>query len=363
MYVMYLKKGVGYWKNKTSKNLKQATSHLRAEAIRRYRLNHAGDPTYEPHVPGENCKNIPHTSHLPPVKEKSKEDIDQKVESFSTDRILPPIGMVGNERKSKVKNVHDSQDQEETEPFKSPVVNEVGPDEAILQNNGVNELLPGPVSYTSYLDNLADRPINQISELVVSEGNRKGQGTLISESSNMNENEQSIPMKESVVDIDKIIKKFDKENVNLVSEEEINVILPEKIGGDLVDLNKGLVSSMIASTVDSASVEHDEQSDNVLIACNRYTIDYSLNPEKKNVTLIDDQNKRGHFQEAEDDIAIGNLNDSLSSDAEEKVKGEKMDNWRQPMVEHLTFDVTKENKKYGISVQIFNTFMLRASTL
>lgn len=76
--------GAGYWKNKKSKNLKHATSHLRAEALRRYRLNHANDPLYEPDVSRTDDKDI--QSYQEAGKEISEEVNKWKNQPFTEEK-------------------------------------------------------------------------------------------------------------------------------------------------------------------------------------------------------------------------------------------------------------------------------------
>lgn len=84
------------WKKKKSKNLKIATSHLRAEALRRYRLKHANDKQYEPPVQPENKKsNEAESGQVKDELVRKQSDIDKNIterrETFSREQVLPPI--------------------------------------------------------------------------------------------------------------------------------------------------------------------------------------------------------------------------------------------------------------------------------
>lgn len=77
--------------------MKIATSHLRAEALRRYRLKHANDKQYEPPVQPEKKKS--NGAESGQVKDESlvkkQSDIDKNIterrETFSREKVLPPI--------------------------------------------------------------------------------------------------------------------------------------------------------------------------------------------------------------------------------------------------------------------------------
>lgn len=98
-------KGADLWKAKKSKNLKHATSHLRAEALRRYRIKHEDDPEYEPpqtakgdksvNKEGENYNAGESNSMAPilsPVRQKSGGNTaKERREIFSREKVLPPI--------------------------------------------------------------------------------------------------------------------------------------------------------------------------------------------------------------------------------------------------------------------------------
>ncbi|XP_052060229.1 cilia- and flagella-associated protein 44-like isoform X9 [Mytilus californianus] len=97
--------GADLWKAKKSKNLKHATSHLRAEALRRYRIKHEDDPEYEPPQTakgdksvikeGDNSKageSISMAPILSPVSQQSGGNTAKdRRETFSREKVLPPI--------------------------------------------------------------------------------------------------------------------------------------------------------------------------------------------------------------------------------------------------------------------------------
>ncbi|VDH98316.1 Hypothetical predicted protein [Mytilus galloprovincialis] len=97
--------GADLWKAKKSKNLKHATSHLRAEALRRYRIKHEDDPEYEPPQTAKGDKSVNREGDnynadesismvpiLSPVRQKSGGNTaKERREIFSREKVLPPI--------------------------------------------------------------------------------------------------------------------------------------------------------------------------------------------------------------------------------------------------------------------------------
>lgn len=104
--------------------MKIATSHLRAEALRRYRLKHANDQRYEPTVRPEKEMSQKEIKKSPRSKSgqvkddslaRQQSDIDNNIterrETFSREKVLPPIQPQTRDYTNNTSSIREKSDQ------------------------------------------------------------------------------------------------------------------------------------------------------------------------------------------------------------------------------------------------------------
>ncbi|CAC5390950.1 unnamed protein product [Mytilus coruscus] len=265
--------GADLWKAKKSKNLKHATSHLRAEALRRYRIKHEDDPEYEPPQTAKGDKSvikegvnskagesISMAPILSPVSQKSGGNTAKdRRETFSREKVLPPIQP--DDYLSDEGTVNTKQDKTFTGDVDPKVEHNelqtsVGQVDTFEAKARIKSPSPVQKEKQSYLDNkdLLDKPEKSKNEENVTSKDKEHQnGSQVVPTAPESllrkeriivyeENSSSLDNKESVSNLDKTEPKLEqlgKENESNIAKD-ISTKLDTK-NDERRSTNKGLV--------------------------------------------------------------------------------------------------------------------------